>query len=94
VSSESVTTVITSFIAIIIFITGFIIGERQSKTMRHNFAENILSALQIASQGNIENTKYNRLTENYEPKYPNFTTGESRLNPQTTTGNNDKITTG
>lgn len=58
--SEIVTIIISSFISVILFVVGFILGEKQVKGLSHKFANNVLKALQIADKGEIQNTVYDK----------------------------------
>jgi len=75
---ELITLTISTFISGILFVFGFLLGERQSKTATQDIgdevAERILNALQLHEQGNIGNTQYNRETRNFEMNNPDSTT--------------------
>lgn len=77
---ELITLTISTFISVIFFVFGFLLGERQSKTVTHDVgdevAEIMLDALQLHDQGNIGNTQYNRNTRNFEMQNPNSTTSK------------------
>lgn len=70
--------IISTFISGIVLIVGFILGERTAKGVIRNvgddISERILQVLQLNSQGNLTNYKFNRYTRNYEPENPDSTT--------------------
>jgi len=83
VNSELPFFIITSFFSGLLFILGFIIGERQSKELGHKFSERVLGVLKIAFRGDIENTTYSRRTENFDVNYPDSTTSSSNIDSST-----------
>jgi len=76
--NDLTTFTLSSFFSIIIFVIGFAIGERQSKSLisnvGHNLSEKVLDALKLTEQGKLEYTNYNRVTGNFEVDYPDSTT--------------------
>ena len=70
--------VISTFISILFFITGFILGEIQSKKTIHDIgddvSETILEALKLSKRTNLDNVEYNRKTRNFMINNPDSTT--------------------
>ena len=59
---DSVDIVISSFISALFLITGFILGERQSKNAIYTIVLTVLQALKLQNHPNIKNATINRNT--------------------------------
>ena len=75
---DYVTFVISTIPSIILFVVGFVLGKRQSKEdtvdVGDHVSEQILGALQMNSETDIRNVRYNRKTRNFEINNPDSTT--------------------
>lgn len=75
---DFVTIVISTIPTIILFVAGFILGKRQSRELTVDVgdlvSEQILGALQMNSETDIRNVRYNRKTRNFEINDPDSTT--------------------
>ena len=75
---DVVSFVLSSFVSVILFVVGFILGGRQAKStvtnVSHKISEKVLEAMKINERGDIQNTEYSRVTGNFEFSNPNSTT--------------------